>query len=201
MPTARPERPRADEPPVLARQPAHPEAGHRDRQQHRQAGDDQARERDRQLEQEHPGRAQERPVAELRADARGRATGSTGGRCVSSRRLACRRSPSASRQVSRAVPDRIGRPTHSGVSSTPNTQPAADHQQVRQALAEADEQVQQRAARGAQVRREVQRDGHDAASTETSPLVLSAWIWNGASGVSVSPRMRTVPESLCASIW
>ena len=58
-------------------------------------------------------------------------------------------------------------------------QPAADHQQVRQALPEPDDQVEQRAARGAQVRREVERRGHEAASTVTSPLVLSAWIWNG----------------------
>ena len=80
-------------------------------------------------------------------------------------------------------------------------EPAADHQQVRQALPEADDQVQQRAAGGAQVRREVERGGHHSASTETSPLVLSAWIWKGASALSDSPRMRIEPESLCASIW
>ena len=51
------------------------------------------------------------------------AGGGTGGRCVSSRRLAWRRSPSASRQASRAVPASSGRPIHSGVSSTPSTSP------------------------------------------------------------------------------
>ena len=70
-----------------------------------------------------PRSAPERPVAELRAHAARRAAGSTGGRCVSSSRLAWRRSPSASRHVSRAVPARIGSPTHSGASTTPSTSP------------------------------------------------------------------------------
>ena len=99
------------------------------------------------------------------------------------------------------MPARIGRPTQSGISTTPTTQPAADHQEIGEALAEPDDEVQQRATGGAQVRREIQRDRHEAASTETSPLVLRAWIWNGASGTLVSPRTRTVPESLWASIW
>ena len=99
------------------------------------------------------------------------------------------------------MPARIGRPTQSGIEHDPEHQPAADHQQIGQALPEPDDEVQQRAPGGAQVRREVQRHGHEAASTETSPLVLSAWIWNGASGALVSPRMRTAPESLWASIW
>ena len=42
---------------------------------------------------------------------------------------------------------------------------------------------------------------HDGVSTETSPLVLSAWTWKGASATFVRPRMRVVPESLWASIW
>ena len=111
--------------------------------------------------------------------------GGTGGRCVSSRRLAWRRSPSASRHASRAVPASSGSPIHSGASSDAEHEPAADHEQVGQALAEPDDQVQQRAPGGAQVRREVERRGHDAASTVTSPLVLSAWIWNGASSTAV----------------
>ena len=80
-------------------------------------------------------------------------------------------------------------------------QPAADHEQVRQSLPEPDDHVQQRPPRGAQVRGDVERGGHDAASTVTSPLVLSAWIWNGASSTGVTPRMRVEPESLWASIW
>ena len=41
---------------------------------------------------------------------------------------------------------------------------------------------------------------HAAAATVTSPLVDSAWIWNGASSLGTSPRVRTSPVSLCASI-
>ena len=104
MPDRRAERPRADEPPVLPRQPAHAEGRHRDRQQ-RRAGRPRAS----------PASATgslSRSIPAARRNGRLRScartpsprTGSTGGRWVSSRRLAWRRSPSASRHVRRAVP-------------------------------------------------------------------------------------------------
>ena len=121
------------------------------------------------------------------------------GMWASSRRFAWRRSPSARRQVRRAVPARIGRPTHSGASSNAEQEPAAEDDQVDQALAEADEQVQQRAAGGAQVRREVERRGHELDSTVTSPVPLWAWIWKPDSSTGSRPRRCTWPVSLCAS--
>ena len=72
--------------------------------------------------------------------------------CEASSRLAWRRSPSARRHVSRAVPTSSGSPIHSGASTQAEREPAADHQQVREPLAETDDQVQQRPPRGAQVR-------------------------------------------------
>ena len=110
--------------------------------------------------------------------------------------LALREPP---RQPDRAVEDRQADPQRR--EDHAEQEPAADDQQVGQALAEADEEVQQRPAGVAQVRGEVDGRGQFAASTETSPLVLSACTRNGASGVSVSPRTRLAPESLCASIW
>ena len=85
-----------------------------------------------------PAARQNAPVAELRADAACRAAAAaTGGRCVSSRRLACRRSPSASRHVSRAVPGEDRQPDPQRREQHAEHEPAADHQQVGQALAEA----------------------------------------------------------------
>ena len=49
--------------------------------------------------------------------------GGTGGRCEASSRFAWRRSPSASRHVSRAVPASSGSPIHSGASRTPSASP------------------------------------------------------------------------------
>ena len=133
--------------------------------------------------------APERAVAELLAHAAAARGGGGDAAAGASRaaRLAWRRSPSASRHVSRAVPRQQRQADPQRREQHAEHEPAADHEQVRQALAEPDDQVQQRAPRGAQVRREVQRGGHDAASTVTSPLVLSAWIWNGASSASVEP--------------
>src|SRR4051812_18385383 len=83
----------------------------------------------------------------------------------------------------------------------PQEQPAADHEQVDQPLAEADAEVDQRPPRHPHVRRDVERGSHAAASTDTSPVVLRAWIWNPPSWTSESPRMRLEPESDCASTW
>src|SRR4051812_30221203 len=49
--------------------------------------------------------------------------GGTGGMCEASSRFAWRRSPSANRHVSRAVPASSGKPIHSGASRTPSASP------------------------------------------------------------------------------
>ena len=103
------------------------------------------------------------------------------------------------RQPDRAAQDRQADPQRGEHDAEHES--AADDHQVGQALAETHEQVQQRATGVAQVRGEVDRRDQFAASTVTSPLVLSACTRNGASGASESPRTRTAPESLCASIW
>ena len=42
---------------------------------------------------------------------------------------------------------------------------------------------------------------HPLASTETSPALESAWIWNGASSAAVTPRTLLSPLSESASSW
>ena len=71
MPSAGPSAHGPTEPPVVTGQAAHPEARERDGQQRRRGGDHQAREHDRQLEQQQREHAPERAVAELLADAAG----------------------------------------------------------------------------------------------------------------------------------
>ena len=153
-PDRRAERPRPDELPVARpRARSTPRPGQHDRQQHRRDRQRRARAARRAARAaasppraRTPGcRARSRSAAAAR---RGRGTG---GRCVVQQpvglaALALREPP---RQPH--VPRRIGRPIHSGASSTPSTSPPPTHQ-VRQALAEPDEQVQQRAPGVAQVR-------------------------------------------------
>ena len=45
------------------------------------------------------------------------------------------------------------------------------------------------------------RDAHPLASTVTSPVLESAWIWNGASSAAITPRTLRSPPSESASSW
>jgi hypothetical protein len=198
----RPQRPRPDEPAVVAGQSADPERGERDRQQHRCTGQRQAGERDRQLEQQHGQDAPERALPQRRAyapPARGRGRHGRQVRLEQAVALAALALGEPPRQPRR--PRQQRQPDPQRHQQDAEQQPAAEHEQVRQPLAEPDDQVQERAARGAQVRREVDRRGHDAASTVTSPLVLSACSWKAPSSTCVRPRTRLFPVSLWASIW
>ena len=189
---------------AVARQPAHAERDQRHRQQHRDAASASAASAtgSRSSSIASTRRSAPRPSCSrtCRAGVPRRGPGcGTAGRCVSSRRLACRRSPSASRHASR---DRAGQQRQTDPQRGERgaeREPAADHEQVRQPLAEADDHVQQRPPGGPQVSAEVERHGAD--STVTSPVALSAWTANGASSAVVSPRTRRAPASLCASTW
>ena len=49
--------------------------------------------------------------------------------------------------------------------------------------------------------RRLDGDAHPLASTATSPALESAWIWNGASSATVTPRTLRLPSSESASTW
>ena len=141
--------------PSLAREPAHAEARQRDRQQHRQPARAAARQRDRQLEQQHRRHAPERPRCRAPRARRGRAARARDRRQVRLQQpvgLAALALGEPPRQPRGAGAGSAGRPT-AARAATPSTSPPPIDHQVGQALAEPDEQVQQRAAGGAQVRR------------------------------------------------
>ena len=147
----RPELPRPDEPRVVAREPAHAEPDEHDRQQHRREPDRQPEQHRRQLEQEHRRDPPVRAVAELLAHAApGRRR--RHGRDVRSEQpvgLAALALGEAPREPRRA--DEQRQPDPQRREHDAEREPAADHEQVREPLAETDDQVQQRPPRGAQV--------------------------------------------------
>ena len=126
----------------------------------------------------------------------------SGGMCASSSRFAARRwsRPAAGRRGSRGR--RAPAPSRLSSAATPI---ADDREQPERA--ERDHQRDRRRARGSaldtprqlELRHGDRRVGVHGVSTSTSPAVLSAWIWNGASSAAVSPTTRRVPLSVSTS--
>ena len=128
----------------------------------------------------------------------------SGGMCASSRRLAWRRSTSARRAQMATAASTSGRPIQIAPSAAPSTSTAVVSAQTRPSGSES---VRYSSASPAWRRRRPKSiesgaagpRGHGPLPTLTSPLVESAWIWNGASSATSTPRTLRRPSSLSAS--
>ena len=130
------------------------------------------------------------------------AGGVSGGMCASSSRLAWRRSSSARRAQPATANE------HDRQADPDRAERGAEHEQRGgQRADEAERQAESTryssASTGApQAAAEVDRVArrcHGPLPTRTSPVVESAWTWNGASSPVVTPRTLRLPSSLSAS--
>ena len=202
--SARPERraelPRADEPPVVARQPAHARARRARPRATPAQREHEADEHRRQLQDQQREDAPERPVAEQLPDAAGRSAGrSAAGAPPAAGSPGAARPPRAATSAARCRSAAAGRPTAArepcrGPGRRPVRAGRSGPGRARRSGRAA------RAARRAGAARGRARAVIAAASTVTSPLVLSAWITKPASSTATSPPMCVVPVSDCASI-
>ena len=132
-----------------------------------------------------------------------RAAGASGAMWASSRRLAWRRSISASRAQAASANSTIGSPIQSALSAAPSTSSGGERG-ADDAERQAQDEVLERLDRAAEAAAEVDRvgaggGGHGPLPTRTSPVVESACTWNGASSPVVTPRTLRLPSSLSAS--